>query len=80
MYEEVFNPGNLAAIDDLVAGEFSNFRTPGEGQATWKRIATMWRTAFPDWHMRIEDEIVHDDVVVHRVTVTLRILASSVTR
>ena len=70
MYEDAFNGGNLAVIDDLVADEFSNFRMPGEGRATWKRIANMWRTAFPDWHMTIDDEIVHDDVVVHRVTVT----------
>jgi len=70
MYEEVFNSGNLAAIDDLVADEFSNFKELGEGRATWKRIANMWRTAFPDWHMTIDDEIIHDDVVVHRVTVT----------
>jgi hypothetical protein len=70
MYEEAFNNGNLDAIDDLVADEFSNFRKPGEGRATAKRIATMWRTAFPDWHMTIEDEIVHDGVVVPRVTVT----------
>jgi predicted ester cyclase len=70
MYEEVFDGGNLAAIDELVADEFANFSTPGEGRATWRRIATMWRTAFPDWHTTIDDEILAEEVVVHRVTIT----------
>jgi predicted ester cyclase len=69
MYAEVFDSGNLDAIDDLVSEQFANFATPGEGRATWRRIATMWRTAFPDWHTQIDDEIVNDDMVVHRVTI-----------
>jgi predicted ester cyclase len=67
-WEEVFNRGNLAAIDDLVAEDFVNFNRPGRGAEVWRGIATMWRTAFPDLHVTIEDEIVHGDAVVHRVT------------
>ena len=70
MYAEVFDAGNLDVIDELVADQFANFATPGEGRATWRRIASMWRTAFPDWHTTVDDEVVTEDTVVHRVTIS----------
>ena len=64
----VWNRGELSAIDDLVDDDFTNFgvRRPG-GHAAMRHIVTVWRTAFPDLHYEIQEEIVHDDKVVHRV-------------
>ena len=64
----VWNGGELSAIDDLVDDDFTNFgvRRPG-GHAAMRHIVTVWRTAFPDLHYELQEEIVHDDKVVHRV-------------
>ena len=64
----VWNRGELSAIEDLVDDEFTNFgvRQPG-GHAGMRHIVTVWRTAFPDLHYEIQEEIVHDDKVVTRV-------------
>jgi ketosteroid isomerase-like protein len=67
-WELVWNQGELAAIDDLVDDDFTNFgiRRPG-GRAGVRHIVTVWRTAFPDLHMQVQEEIVRGDQVVHRV-------------
>lgn len=71
-YEEVWNKGNLAIVDELCATNFVN-HNPGPGEAPGpeglKQIATMIRTAFPDMHMTVDDMIAEGDKVVSRVTV-----------
>jgi len=64
----VWNRGELSAIEDLVDDEFTNFgvRRKG-GHAGMRHIVTVWRTAFPDLHYEIQEEIVHEDKVVTRV-------------
>ena len=66
-FDLVWNRGDLSAIDDLVDDNFINFgvRQPG-GHAAMRHIVTVWRTAFPDQHFEIQEEIVHDDKVVTR--------------
>ena len=68
LFERVWNGGDLSAIEDLVDDQFTNFgvRQPG-GHAAMRHIVTAWRTAFPDLHFEIQEEIVHDDKAVHRV-------------
>jgi len=68
LFERVWNGGDLSAIEDLVDDQFTNFgvRQPG-GHAAMRHIVTAWRTAFPDLHSDIQEEIVHDDKVVLRV-------------
>src|SRR6266496_6221036 len=63
----VWNHGELSAIDDLVDDNFTNFgvRRKG-GHAGMRHIVTVWRTAFPDLHFEVQEEIVHDDKVVTR--------------
>ena len=67
-FERVWNNGDLSAIEDLVDDQFTNFgvRQPG-AHAAMRHIVTAWRTAFPDLRFEIQEEIVHDDKVVHRV-------------
>ena len=67
-FEEVWNGGDLSAIEDLVDDHFTNFgnRLPG-AHAAMRHIVTAWRTAFPDLRYEIQEEIVHGDKVVLRV-------------
>jgi predicted ester cyclase len=65
--ERVFEQGDLDAIGEFVADEFTNFNRREDGREAWRRIAVMWRTAFPDVRFPVEDEIVHGDKVVQRV-------------
>src|SRR6188474_2519345 len=65
---DLWTSGDLAAVDDVVDDEFTNFgiRRSG-GRAGIRHVITVWRTAFPDLSVEIQEEIVHEDKVVHRV-------------
>ena len=59
LFEEVFNRGKLAAVDELWI----------EGQAEeGKRAVTRWRTAFPDYHRTIDAQVAEGDTVATRWT------------
>jgi steroid delta-isomerase-like uncharacterized protein len=73
LLEESFNAGNFALIDELVASDAVNHdpAAPAElrdlrGPEVLKRIATVYRTAFPDLRMTVDDVIAADDKVVLR--------------
>ena len=58
-FEEVFNQGNLAAVDELWI----------EGRAeSGKRATVALRTAFPDYHRTMDAQIAEGDTVVTRWT------------
>lgn len=67
-WDLAWNSGELLAIEELVDDDFTNFgiRQPG-GHAALRHIVTAWRTAFPDLHIQIQEEIACGDAVVHRV-------------
>lgn len=71
IYEEVFNKGNLAVADELMAPNYV-FHAPGgqefKGPEGFKQYATMMRTAFPDLHITVEDMVAEGDKVVHRIS------------
>lgn len=71
-FEEVLNTGNLAAIDELIAGNYvSHYPTGyefGGGPEDVKQIVTMVRTGFPDVHFSIQDILAEADKVVGRWT------------
>lgn len=66
-FEEVWNHGRLGLIDELIDPEFINFGRQ-RGPQGLKVIVAVWRTAFPDLHMRIEDEVAAGETVVVRIT------------
>ena len=69
--EEVWNRGNLAAVDELVAGDFVGYgpgRRVARGPEALKQTVTRMRTAFPYLHFTVEDEIAEGDKVVTRWT------------
>ncbi len=69
--EELFNKGNLAAVDELVATNFvAHIGIPGvtPDREGLKQFVTINRTAFPDFHSTIEDIIAEGDKTVQRFT------------
>ena len=68
--EQVISQGNLAVVDELVAGDYV-YHGPGMqvgGPDGLKQLFTMLRAAFPDWQETLEDLIADGDEVVFRVT------------
>jgi steroid delta-isomerase-like uncharacterized protein len=71
--EEVFNQGKLNVIDELVASNatFHDANVPGgkfTGPEGMKQFVQIYRTAFPDIHITIEDQVAEGDKVVTRWT------------
>jgi steroid delta-isomerase-like uncharacterized protein len=72
-FEEPWNQGNLAAVDEIYAATYVNHdpANPGiEGLAGQKQLIRTYRTAFPDTHFKIEEQIAEGDKVVTRWTAT----------
>lgn len=74
-YEEVFNKGNVAAIDQLCDSKFVD-HTPGPGQsgggvAMMKEMMKMFRSGFPDLKATIDELVEEKDTVVARITVVM---------
>lgn len=72
MVEEVFNKGNVAAVDEYMAPGFVEHEVlpPGipEGAEGLRQLVIMMRSAFPDFHAKIDDMIAEDDKVVINMT------------
>ena len=70
--EEIFNKGNLAVADELIAANAVTHDpadpNAGRGPQAAKEQATMYRTAFPDLHVTIDEMIAEGDKVVTRWT------------
>ena len=67
---ELWNTGNLAIADETIAADYKRYDFDtlheGRGPEFVKGLVTMYRTAFPDLHLTIEEMIVADDVVTSR--------------
>jgi len=71
VWGEVFNKGNLAIIPELFAPNYIYHGPMGmeaKGPEGFKQMVTMYRTAFPDLHVTIEDMVAEGDKVVSRFT------------
>jgi len=69
--DEVVNRGNLALIDELLAPDFvDHSASPGvpPNREGAKTFFAMLRGAFPDLHVKVEDQIAEGDKVVQRTT------------
>ena len=71
IYSEIINRGNLALADTLVAPSYV-YHGPGglemRGPEGFKQVVTMYRSAFPDLNLTIEDIVEAGDKVVTRWT------------
>lgn len=68
-FEEVWNRGNYAVIDERFAGDYVGHSVSEiEGPEGAKGFAAAMRGAFPDFQYTVEDEIAEGDRVGHRWT------------
>ncbi len=72
LFEEIWNKGNLSVADQIFATNYIHHdpSTPdfGRGPESEKKRATLYRTAFPDLQLAIEDLVAEGDRVVTRWT------------
>ena len=79
LVEEVWNKGNFQVADEILATEVRDYDAArlnadpndpeaGQGADGFKQLVTMFRTAFPDAHLTIDDMIAEGDQVVVRWT------------
>lgn len=66
-FEAVWNRGDLAAVDEFVDPDFVNFGVR-RGTEGMRPIVSLWRTAFPDLRLVIDDMVAEDDQVTCRMT------------
>jgi predicted ester cyclase len=71
VFEDAFNKNNLGVLDVLVSPRVV-YHNPPPGLASgiegYCQLLTMWRTAFPDAHVTVEDMIGEADKMVTRFT------------
>jgi len=70
LIEEVWNKGNLSLVDELFAPNYEHHDSSspdfGRGPESEKKRATLYRTAFPDLRVTIEDIIAEGETVMTR--------------
>lgn len=70
LFEEVWNKGNVAVADELFAPTYTHHdsSTPdvGRGPESEKKRATLYRNAFSDMRLTIEDLVADGETVVAR--------------
>ncbi len=74
VYEELHGKGNWAAVDELVGANFVDHNPPApdfpSGPEGIKQTLGMFRSALPDMHVTIHDQIAEGDKVVSRITMS----------
>src|SRR6266571_2526096 len=78
LYEEVWNKGNIAAVDELIAPNIvlhydypADTPQPAENEPGLEQIkhyVSHLRTTFPDYHFTVELQVADGDLVVTRGT------------
>ena len=70
--EDAWNNGNLDVIDELVASDYEldvpNAPKEFRGPEGFKEFIQMFRTAFPDLTLSVEDRVVNGDKIADRIT------------
>jgi len=70
LIEEVWNRGNFAVVDEMIANDYlghsSDPDTETHGPAGYKQFYARLRDAFPDFQVTVEDQIAEGDKVVTR--------------
>ena len=72
-FDEVWNEGNLTALDEILAKDHFNSgpgNLPGvlAGPEGGKQVITLYRNAFPDVHFTIDEQLTEGEKVVTRWT------------
>jgi steroid delta-isomerase-like uncharacterized protein len=71
---ELWSQGDLMVADDIIAADYVRHDPgdpfPAHGPEDVKKIVTMLRTMFPDFHIDVESVVAEGDLVVSRYTAT----------
>ena len=71
-YQEIFNAGNMAVVEEMVTSDFVDHNPPGPGMPGGseglKAVVGLFRTAFPDLALTVEDQLAEGDKVMNRFT------------
>ena len=71
--EEIINQGDMSAADEILAPDYVN-RSSGGGiglsRGDFLQSLVALRTAFPDWHVTIEEMVAEGDLVVDRMRIS----------
>ena len=73
LFDEVFNQGNMDVIDEIVAPKFLHYMSVEvdiDSSEGYKELIGMFRTAFPDFNVTVEDMVAEGDMVTTRLTYT----------
>lgn len=70
LFSKAWNEGDFSVADQYIATDIIDNFDHSQGIDCFKHVIKMFRTAFPDIHLTIEDEIAEEDRVVHRWTMT----------
>lgn len=74
LYDELASQGNLSMADELVTEDFVDHNSPGSdiapGREGFKQVFAVFRSAFPDMRISVEDQVAESDKVVSRATVS----------
>jgi predicted ester cyclase len=69
-YNEVFNKGDMAVIDEIIAPDFIDHFSGQNGIDAFKATVTLFRTAFSDFKIEYTDMVAEGDIVVVNITVS----------
>ena len=73
IYEEVWNQGKFEVLDDVVSPDYvGHLPTPPSapsGREGLRWLIQMYRTAFPDIHVQIDDQFAEEEKVLTRITI-----------
>ena len=73
VWEDAFNKGDLSVANETIATNYVYHGPMGmeyKGPEGFKQVVTMFRTAFPDLHITVEDMVAEGDKVVSYYTMT----------
>jgi len=69
-FEELWNKGNLAVIDEIVAPGMSLNEEKNTSLEKWRQALSAWLTAFPDFEYHVDLLIADGDIVAAKTHFT----------
>jgi steroid delta-isomerase-like uncharacterized protein len=72
IFEEAWNQGDFTVVEEIFSPDYvAHFAPPGAptGREGFRWFITMYRTAFPDLHLQVNDMMADGDKVISRFTI-----------
>lgn len=73
IYDEIWNQGNFEVLDEIVSADYvGHIPTPPEaptGREGLRWLIQMYRSAFPDINVQVDDQIAEGEKVLTRITI-----------